>query len=61
MASSAEYRQYLSVIDQYYLYSPDDPVVVRNIYIKSCLCFIVYLKFYLQCLTFHHHPRQSNI
>ena len=48
---------------QYYRYSPDDALVVRNIYIESFLFFrsTSREKFYLQCFNFHHHPRQSNI
>ena len=57
------------IIVKYCLYSPDDALVVRNIYIlKVVLCIIVKRilsisreKFYLKCFTFHHHPCQSNI
>ena len=63
MQSSSGRYKYL------FMYLPDDALIVRNMYVVSFL-FVFYCetytkdiprKVYLQCFTFHHHPRQSII
>ena len=53
----------------YSLCRPDDALIVRDMYQKFflfvfyCETYIKHIprKVYLQCFTYHHHPRQTNI